>query len=50
MAEFFNMDGYASYVWSAYGVTLAIIIWMVGSTVRRRLKTKEEEERLSRPS
>ena len=49
MAEYFSMDGYAAYVWSAYGITLAIILWMIGATIRRRIKTREEEERLSRP-
>jgi len=48
MGEYFLMAGYAAYVWSAYGITLAIIGVMIGATVRRRLKTKEEEERLTR--
>jgi len=26
MAEFFNMGGYAGYVWSCYGLTLAVLL------------------------
>lgn len=26
MAEFFKMGGYAGYVWSCYGLTLAVLV------------------------
>lgn len=27
MSEFFNMGGYAFYVWGSYGLTFAIMLW-----------------------
>ena len=46
MNEFFLMDGYAAYVWSAYGITLAVLIWNVWSAGRLR-KQNLERARLS---
>lgn len=37
--QFFAMGGFADYVWSAYGVTAAVLIWLVGSTYRQYKKT-----------
>jgi heme exporter protein D len=40
MNEFFAMGGYASYVWSCYGLTLAVLIgnlWFA----RRALRAQE---------
>jgi heme exporter protein CcmD len=41
MGEFFAMDGDGSYVWAAYGITLAVLIWNIWSArarLRRNLK------------
>ena len=45
--EYFNMDGYAAYVWSAYGIALVIILLMIGSSLWKRKKTRQEEQKLS---
>jgi heme exporter protein CcmD len=37
MREFLAMGGNGAYVWSAYGITLAVLIWNVWSA-RRRLR------------
>jgi heme exporter protein D len=35
MSEFFAMGGYAAYVWSAYGITLAVVTLNVWLAQRR---------------
>ena len=47
MSEFWAMDGYGSYVWSAYGITLAVLIWNVWSA-RPQLKRNLREAALHR--
>ena len=42
MAEFFAMGGYADFVWTAYGLTAAVLTVLVVSSVRR-LKTLERD-------
>jgi heme exporter protein CcmD len=37
MSEFFSMGGNGAYVWSAYGITLVVLIWNVWAA-RSRLK------------
>ena len=37
-AEFFNMGGYAFFVWSSYGITLVVMIWNIVSPGMRRKK------------
>lgn len=37
MSDFFNMDGYAAFVWTAYGISAAALIWLAVSS-RKRLK------------
>ena len=37
-AEFFNMGGYATYVWSSYGVTFVVLLWNVIAPLMRRKK------------
>ena len=37
MIEFLSMDGYAAYVWSAYGITLAVLGLSVWLARKRRL-------------
>ena len=41
MAEFFNMDGYAAFVWTAYGLSALALIWLAISS-RRQLKNSME--------
>jgi heme exporter protein D len=49
MSEFFYMDGYAAYVWSAYGITvLALVILFLQS--HRRMRQTEKRLELSRQS
>ena len=38
MSEFLHMGGYAPYVWSAYGVTLAVLIYNAWAACRRHAK------------
>jgi heme exporter protein CcmD len=47
--EFFLMDGYAAYVWSAYGITLAVLIWNVWSAGRLRKQNLERARRATDP-
>ena len=35
MTEFFLMGGYAAYVWSAYGITLIVLIVNIWAAYRR---------------
>ena len=48
LADFLAMGGYAAYVWSAYGVTAAVmaslLLWCLGDYRRRQ----RELERLQR--
>jgi heme exporter protein D len=37
-SEFFNMGGYATFVWSSYGLTFAILFWNVVAPISRRKK------------
>ena len=39
--EFLSMGGYARYVWSAYGVSFAVIIGMLWVTRRHFYLTRE---------
>jgi len=47
--EFFLMDGYAPYVWSAYGITLAVLIWNIWSASRLRRQNLERARRAALP-
>lgn len=33
MDEFFDMGGYAPYVWGSYGIAFAVMFWMLGTTI-----------------
>ena len=35
MSEFFHMGGYAAYVWSAYGISLVVLIMNIILPIRR---------------
>ncbi|VAX07287.1 Cytochrome c-type biogenesis protein CcmD, interacts with CcmCE [hydrothermal vent metagenome] len=38
MSDFFNMGGYALYVWVSYGLALVILVWNVILPMQRRKK------------
>lgn len=40
--NFLDMGSYGSYVWPSYGLSAAIMIWLVVSTLRR-LRSRELE-------
>jgi len=44
LSEFFNMDGYAAYLWPAYLLTFAVLGWNVLSA-RRALREARAEAR-----
>ena len=44
MSEFFDMGGYAAYVWPAYAVTLIVVLANAFSA-RRRLQSAQQEAR-----
>ena len=39
MNEFLAMGGYAPYVWSAYGITLAVLLLNIWSARRARIRS-----------
>lgn len=47
MAEFFDMGGYAAFVWTAYGLSAGALVWLALST-RSRLKATDENVSLMR--
>lgn len=46
--QYLFMDGYADYVWSAYGITIFIIIFMISSSIWKHRRVKKEEQKLSK--
>lgn len=42
MSEFLKMGGDGAYVWSAYGITLAGLVWNIWWARRRHLKALEK--------
>ena len=36
--EFWHMGGYAFYVWTSWGLTALVMLWLVGSAKLRRKK------------
>lgn len=36
VGEFIAMGGHGAFVWSAYGITLAVMLWLVARPVGRR--------------
>jgi heme exporter protein D len=41
-AEFINMGGYAFYVWLSYGVSVALIIYLIFASIRRNKTVLEQ--------
>ena len=53
MKEFLAMGGHGPYVWTAYGITLAILIWNVwsaGALLRRNLSRAARETAAVEPA
>lgn len=44
MAEFFDMGGYAGFVWTAYGISAAALIWLAVSSRGQLKQTSEAVE------
>ena len=40
MSEFFNMGGYAFYVWGSYGVTFLLLATEIYLVMKRKRETK----------
>ena len=49
MTEFLSMGGYAPYVWTAYGITLVVIVLNVWSARRRHLQALSRVRRMTAP-
>ncbi len=49
MDEFFYMDGFARYVWSAYGVTALILVGLIAASLWRRHSLRAEEHKYAPP-
>ena len=53
MSEFLSMGGKGAYVWAAYGITIAVLVWNLWSArslVRRRLKQAAMDSRIEEPA
>ena len=53
MSEFLAMGGHGPYVWTAYGITLAILIWNLWSAwalLRRNLRRAARETSAEEPA
>ncbi len=46
MIRFLDMGGYAPYVWSAYGITLLVIVLNIWSARRARVRPLERAEQV----
>lgn len=50
LTEFLYMGGYAAYVWSSYGIALAVIAgniiwpWLAHRQVRKRIRNEEYDD------
>jgi heme exporter protein D len=45
--QFLAMGGFADYVWSAYGLTAAVLLWLIGSTFRQYKKEMPSTRKLN---
>lgn len=46
MTEFFEMGGYAAYVWPSYGIAALVLVWLLGASWRSAHVAEAEVERL----
>lgn len=44
MAEFFDMGGYAAFVWAAYGLSAIALVWLAASSWRQLKKSAGDVE------
>ena len=42
MLEWFQMGGYAAYVWPAYGLTIAGLLWVLLSALRAHARAMRD--------
>lgn len=42
LEHFFNMGGYAFYVWTSYGLTLGILALNLALPLRRQARTRDQ--------
>jgi heme exporter protein D len=49
MTEFLAMGGYAAYVWSAYGITLAVLLVSAWAARRHRIGALERARQTAEP-
>lgn len=47
MAEYFDMGGYASYVWSSYGAAVVLLGGLTLYILRRNAETREALKRVT---
>jgi heme exporter protein D len=45
MSEFFDMGGYAAYVWPSYGLTLVVVVLNIVWARRLLARSREEARR-----
>jgi heme exporter protein D len=45
LADFFDMGGYAAYVWSSYALTLIVVVLNIVWARRLLVKSREEARR-----
>ena len=53
MTEFLAMGGRGAYVWTAYGITLAVLLWNIwsaGAALRRSLREAAREPQVEEPT
>ena len=46
MSEFFQMGGYGAYVWSAYGLSLVVLVLNVVAARKRHLNVRKEIKKM----
>jgi heme exporter protein D len=53
MSEFLAMGGHGPYVWAAYGITLAVLVWNLwsaGALLRRNLRRAARDSAVEEPA
>lgn len=48
LEQFFSMGGYAFYVWTAYGIALALLVFNLVLPLRRKAEVRKNIERMIR--
>ena len=51
MAEFFNMGGYAAYVWPSFGITLLVLcanVWFARNQLKRVTRETAKRSAMAR--